>query len=57
VGDKVLLQLNKEILHGLGKKITALLYGPFKVLEKVGDNTYKLSSTPIHVHLISDECG
>jgi hypothetical protein len=46
VGDKVWLQLNKEKLLGLGKKIKALRYEPFKILEKVGDNTYRLSLPP-----------
>jgi molybdopterin converting factor small subunit len=40
VGDKVWLQLNNERLQGLGKKIKAMWYGPFKVLEKVEDNSY-----------------
>jgi hypothetical protein len=43
VRDKLWLQLNKEILWDLGKKIKALWYSPFGVLEKVGDNTYRLN--------------
>jgi hypothetical protein len=46
VGAKIWLQLNKERLQGPIKKIKALQYGPFEVLEKVGDNTYKLSLPP-----------
>jgi hypothetical protein len=46
VGDIVWLQLNKERLHGPSKNIKALRYDPFKVLEKVGDNAYKLSLPP-----------
>jgi hypothetical protein len=46
VGEKFWLQLNKEILQGLGKKIKALCYVPFEVLAKVGNNTYKLSLPP-----------
>jgi hypothetical protein len=46
VGDRVWLQLNKKRLQGPGKKIKALRYGPFEVLEKVGDNTYRLSLPP-----------
>jgi hypothetical protein len=34
VGDKVWLQLNKERLQGPGKKIKALRYAYFEVLEK-----------------------
>jgi len=46
VGDRVGLKMNKERLHGPGKKIKDLRYGPFEVLEKVGDNTYRLSLPP-----------
>jgi hypothetical protein len=46
VGNKIWLQLNKERLQGPGKKIKALRYGPFEVLEKVGDNAYRLSLPP-----------
>ena len=46
VGDRVWLQLNKERLHGPAKKIKALRYGPFEILEKAGDNSYRLSLPP-----------
>lgn len=46
MGDRVWLQLNKERLQGPGKKIKALRYGPFEILEKVGDNAYRLSLPP-----------
>jgi hypothetical protein len=46
VGDKVWLQMNDEILHGSGKKIKVLQYGLFEILEKVGDNVYRLSLPP-----------
>jgi hypothetical protein len=36
----------RNATYGLGKKIKALWYGPFEVLEKVGDNAYKLSLPP-----------
>jgi hypothetical protein len=35
--------LNKERLQGLGKNIKALWYGPFEVLENLGDNLYEPS--------------
>jgi len=41
--DKFWLYLNKERIKGLGKKIKDLWYGHFEVLDKVGDNAYKLS--------------
>lgn len=44
VGDKIQLQLNKEILQGPdGKKIKVLWYEPFEILEKVGDSSYKIN--------------
>jgi hypothetical protein len=46
VGDKVWLQLNKEKLHGTGKKIKALWYGSFEVFENVRDNSYRLILPP-----------
>jgi hypothetical protein len=46
VGDKVWLQLNKERIQGPSKNIKALQYDPFEVLEKVGDNSYRLSLPP-----------
>ena len=52
MGDKLWLQLNKERIHGPHKKIKALWYGPFEVLEKVGDNAYKLSIPP-YMHIYS----
>ena len=53
VGDKVWLQLNKERLQGSGKKIKALRYGPFEIMEKVGDNAYQLSlSSYMHIYSV-----
>jgi len=46
VGDRVWLQLKEERLQGPGKKIKALRYGPFEILEKVGDNAYRLDLPP-----------
>jgi hypothetical protein len=52
VGERVWLQLNKESLQGPGKNIKALWYGPFQVLENIGDNAYKLSLPP-YMHIYS----
>jgi hypothetical protein len=46
VGDRVWLQLSKERLQGPGSNIKALRYGPFEVLGKVGDNTYRFNLPP-----------
>jgi len=53
VGDRVWLQLNKERLHGSGKKIKALCYVPFEILENMGDNSYRLNLPPyMHIYLV-----
>jgi hypothetical protein len=52
VGDKFGLQLNKERLHDPNKKIKALWYEPFDILEKVGDNNYILI-LPLYMHIYS----
>jgi hypothetical protein len=53
VGNKVWLLLNKERIQGFGKKIKALWYGPFEVLDKVGDNPYRLNVPPyMHIYLV-----
>jgi len=46
VWDNVWYHLNKEWLQGYGKKISSLRYGPFKILEKVGNNSYKPNVPP-----------
>ena len=53
VGDRVWLQVKKERPQELGKKIKALWYGPFEILEKVGDNVYRLIlPTYMHIYLV-----
>ena len=46
MGDKVWLQLNKERLQGPHKKMKALRYVTFEILEKFHDNAYQLSLPP-----------
>ncbi|KAL6134086.1 hypothetical protein ACLB2K_066319 [Fragaria x ananassa] len=46
VGDLVWLKLSKERLKGEGKKIKPLRYGPFRILEQIGDNAFKLNLPP-----------
>jgi hypothetical protein len=46
VEDRVWLQIKKERVQGLGKKIKALQYGTFEIFEKVGNNAYILNITP-----------
>ena len=46
VGDEFWLYINKEILQGEGKKIKTIHYGPFKILENIGINAFKLDFPP-----------
>ena len=46
VGDEVWLYLSKEILQGEGKNLKPIRYDPFKNLEKIGTNAFKLDFPP-----------
>lgn len=46
------LQLNKERLQGVGKKIKNMQYSPFEIIEKVEDNTYRLSLSSYYIYLV-----
>ena len=46
VGDMVWLKLGKEHLKGEGKKLKPLRYGPFRILEQIGDNAFRLDLPP-----------
>ncbi|CAL2277905.1 unnamed protein product [Prunus armeniaca] len=39
-------QLQKERLHGVGRKLNPIQYGPFKILEKIGENAFRLELPP-----------
>jgi len=45
-GDEVLLYISKERLQREGKKLKPIRYGPFKILEKNGNNVFKLDFPP-----------
>ena len=42
VGDQVLLYITKDRMQGEGKKLKPIRYGPFKILENIGENTFHL---------------
>ena len=42
----VWLKLSKERLKGEGNKLKPLRYGPFRILEQMGDNAFKLDLPP-----------
>jgi len=46
VGDEVWLYISKERLQGEGKKLKPICYGPFKILENIGNNAFKLDFPP-----------
>ncbi len=53
MGDRVWLQLNNDKLQGPSKKIKVVRYGPFGILEMVGDNAYQLNLPPyMHIYLV-----
>ena len=40
VGDQFWLYISKQRLKGEGKKLKSISYGPFKIVEKIGDNAF-----------------
>jgi hypothetical protein len=42
VGNEVWIYISKEGLKGEGKKLKPIRYGPFKILEKIGNNVFRL---------------
>jgi len=42
VGDEFWLHIIKERLQGEGKKLKPIRYGPFRILEKIGDISFRL---------------
>jgi hypothetical protein len=45
-GDQVWLYINKERMQGEGKKLKPIRYGPFKILDKIGTNAFRLELPP-----------
>jgi hypothetical protein len=46
VGDEVWIYISKERLKGEGKNMKPIRYGPFKILEKIGNNAFCLELPP-----------
>jgi hypothetical protein len=42
VGDEVWIYISKERLKGEGKKLKLIRYGPFKIINKIGNNAFHL---------------
>jgi hypothetical protein len=50
VGDEVWLYISKERLEGEGKKIKPIRYGPFKIIDKIGNNDFYLG-LPLYMQM------
>ena len=50
VGDQVWLYISKDKTQGEGKKLKPMRYGPFKILEKIGENDFHLD-LPAYMHI------
>jgi hypothetical protein len=46
VGDEVWLYISKLRLKGEGKKLKPIRYGPFKIVDKIGNNAFRLDLSP-----------
>ena len=45
-GDKVWLHLDKKHFKGQHHKLLPIRYGPYSILEKIGENAYRLDLPP-----------
>jgi len=52
VGDQVWLYISKDRMQGEGKKLKSIRYGPFRILEKIGENDFRLD-LPAYMHIYS----
>ena len=46
VEDEVWLYISKERIKGEGKKLKLIRYGPFKIIDKIGNNAFRLDLPP-----------
>ena len=52
VGDQLWLYISKDRMQGEGKKLKPIRYGPFRILEKIGENAFRLD-LPAYMHIYS----
>ena len=52
VGDHVWLYISKDMMQGEGKKLKPIRYGPFRILEKIGENAFRLD-LPAYMYIYS----
>lgn len=46
------MYISKDRLKGEGKKLKPIRYGPFKIVEKIGNNAFRLDLPP-YMHIYS----
>ena len=51
-GDQVWLYISKDMMQSEGKKLKPIRYGPFRILEKIGENAFRLD-LPTYMHIYS----
>src|SRR3984885_15146487 len=58
VGDQVWLYISKDRMQGEGKKLKPIWYGPFRILEKIGENAFRLDlSAYMHIYsVVNADC-
>ena len=52
VANQVWLHISKDRIQGEGKKLKPVRYGPFKILEKIGEIDFHLD-LPAYMHIYS----
>lgn len=52
MGDKAWFHISKYRMKGEGKKLQPIRYGPFTILEKIGNNAFCLD-LPIYMQMYS----
>ena len=52
VGDQVWLYISKDRMQREGKKLNPIRYGPLRILEKIGENSFFLD-LPAYMHIYS----
>ena len=46
ISDRAWLHISKDRLQGEGRKLKTIRYGPFTILDKVGNNDFRLEFPP-----------
>ena len=46
------MYISKDKMQGEGKKLKPIRYGPFRILEKIGENAFCLD-LPVYMHIYS----